>query len=55
MKLFAFAIAVIAMGFGLTGIVRPDFMAMLVRYAFSPSGLYVVADDLAAVTGSAVA
>ena len=43
MKLLAFALAIIAMGFSLAGIVRPDFMAMLVRYAFSPSGLYVVA------------
>ena len=43
MKLLAFAIAIIAMGFGLTGMARPDFMAMLVRYAFLPSGLYVVA------------
>lgn len=43
MKLLAFAIAIIAMGFSLTGLVRPDFMARLVRYAFSPSGLYVVA------------
>jgi len=43
MKLLAFAIAIIAIGFSLTGLVRPDFMARLVRYAFSPSGLYVVA------------
>lgn len=43
MKLLAFAIAIIAMGFSLTGLVRPDFMARLVRYTFSPSGLYVVA------------
>ena len=43
MKLLAFAIAFIAIGSALMGIVRPDFMAMLVRYAFSPSGLYVVA------------
>lgn len=43
MRLLAFAIAIIAMGSALTGIARPDFMARLVRYAFSPSGLYVVA------------
>ncbi len=43
MKLLAFALGLIAMGFSLTGIARPDSMARLVRYAFSPSGLYVVA------------
>ena len=43
MKLLAFAIGIIAMGFALTGVARPDFMARLVRYALSPSGLYVVA------------
>ena len=41
MKLLAFAIALIAIGFSLTGLIRPDSMARLVRYAFSPSGLYV--------------
>ena len=43
MKLLAFAIAILAMGFSLTGLVRPEAMARMVRYAFSPSGLYVVA------------
>jgi hypothetical protein len=43
MKLLAFAIALLALGFSLTGLVRPDVLARLVRYSFSPSGLYVVA------------
>jgi hypothetical protein len=43
MRLLAFAIGLIAMGFALTGLVRPEGMARMVRYAFSPSGLYVVA------------
>ena len=43
MKLLAFAIAIIAIGFSLTGLVRPDALARMVRYSFSPSGLYVVA------------
>ena len=43
MKLLAFAIAIIAMGFSLTGFVRPETIARMVRYAFAPSGLYVVA------------
>ena len=43
MKLLAFAIAIIAMGFSLTGLVRPEALARMVRYAFTPSGLYVVA------------
>ena len=43
MKLLAFAIALLAMGFALAGLVRPDGMARMVRYAFTPSGLYVVA------------
>ena len=43
MKLLAFAVAIIAMGFACTGLVRPDVLANLVRYSFSPTGLYVVA------------
>ena len=43
MRLLAFAIAIIAIASALSGVARPDFMATLVRYAFTPSGLYVVA------------
>ena len=43
MKLLAFAISIIAIGFSLTGLVRPDVLARVARYSFSPSGLYVVA------------
>ena len=43
MKLLAFAIAILAMSFALTGLVRPDVIASMVRYSFSPTGLYVVA------------
>lgn len=43
MKLVAFAIAIVAMSFALAGLVRPEALARTVRYAFTPSGLYVVA------------
>ena len=43
MKLFAFAVSIVAMSFALTGLVRPDVIASMVIYSFSPVGLYVVA------------
>ena len=43
MKLLAFAVAIVALGFSFTGLVRPEVLARMVRYAFTPGGLYVVA------------
>jgi hypothetical protein len=43
MKLLAFAIAIVAMSFALTGLVRPDVITSMVHYSFTSGGLYVVA------------
>jgi hypothetical protein len=43
MKLLAFIIALICIGFSVAGFVRPDVIARMVTFSFSPVGLYVVA------------
>lgn len=43
MKSLAFAVSILATSMAVIGLVRPEIITSLLRYSFSPTGLYVVA------------